>query len=286
VTTYEGKNVILYLKKDINIRRLLAAKQIFIIGCLSLLSFNVSAYLAADTAQSSAAATVIKKVNLSSPQNRPLGTVVKYVRTVMLIDNQKSQGTQIKQRYEGVFTNNELHTGLGSKAYIKMVDGSKILLRQNSKLRISNEDSVNVEKGKVMFSVAKRKKNQNSFKVATRVALLGIKGTQFIVEAGDDEQSYKVYLKEGAIVVYPNEKQFKLYQDEQEQDFSDYANTQKNEFETMKVQQQQEFSEYVKEITMTKNKGLSFNGNEVKEVDIPEEVQVWFDEFDDPNIGW
>jgi hypothetical protein len=37
---------------------------------------------------------------------------------------------------------------------------------------------------------------------------------------------------------------------------------------------------------MKKNKGLSFSGNEVKEVDMPEEVKAWFDEFDDPDIGW
>jgi hypothetical protein len=276
----------LYLKKGINRRRFLAANRMFIIGFMSLLPFNVSAGQDATAEKSKAPATVIKKTSPPSAQNPPIGRVVKYIRTAMLIDNQKDKSTQIKRRGERLYTGNELHTGLKSKAYIKMKDGSKILLRQNSKLRVTNKRNVNVKKGKIMFSVAKRTRYQSPFQVATRVALLGIRGTQFVVEVGDEEESYNVYLKEGSIVVYPNKKQFKLYKDKQKQEFADHANTQINEFEKMKAQQQQEFAEYVEEITMTKNKGLSFSGNEVKEVEIPEEVKAWFDEFDDPDIGW
>jgi hypothetical protein len=275
-----------YLKKGINWRRFLAANRLFIIGCMSLLPFNVLAGLDTTVEQSAAPLKQIKKASPPSAQNITIGRVVKYIRSAVIIDKQKDQSIQIKRRGERLFTGNELHTGLESKAYIKMVDGSKILLRQNSKLRVTDKRNVNVRKGKIMFSVAKRKKHQSPFHVATRVALLGIRGTQFVVEAGDDEESYNVYLKEGSVVVYPNKKQFKLYKDKQKQEFSDYLNTQKNEFETMKAQRQQEFAEYVEEITMKKNKGLSFSGNEVKEVDMPEEVKAWFDEFDDPDIGW
>ena len=263
------------MKKIINRRRLLLVNLLLTLGCMSLLSFSASAEV-----------TLIKKASPPSAQNASIGRVVKYIRTAVLIDKPEGQGVQIKHRGERLFSGNELHTGSKSKAYIKMGDGSKILLRQHSKLRVINKHNVKVRRGKVMFSVAKRKKHQSPFQVATRVALLGIRGTQFVVEAGDDEKTYNVYLKEGSIVAYPNKKQFKLHKDKEKQEFADYVNAQKSEFEKMNAQQQQEFSEYVEEITMKKNKGLSFTGNDVKEVEIPEEVKAWFNEFDDPDIGW
>jgi hypothetical protein len=245
-----------------------------------MLLFPFSSFVDADVAAS--------KSKTSPPpiQERTIGRIVKTIRSAVLIDKQKDQSIQVKRRGERLFSGNELHTGLNSKAYIKMGDGSKILLRPNSKLRLKDNRNVNVDRGRIMFSVAKRTRQQNPFLVATRVALLGIRGTQFVVEAGEDDESFNVYLKEGDIVAYPQNEQFKLYKEKQKQDFADYLDNQANAFEAMKEEQQQKFAEYVQEIDMKQNKGLSFSGNEVKEVEIPDDVKAWFDEFDDPDIGW
>jgi hypothetical protein len=267
-----------YFKKSINWHGFLAAHRLLIICCISILPINVLAESGTSAENSNTSS--------SSANDRTIGRVVKTIRTAVLIDKQNDQSIQVKRRGERLFSGNELHTGLNSKAYIKMGDGSKILLRPNSKLRLTDRRKVNVDRGRIMFSVAKRSKTQNPFMVATRVALLGIRGTQFVVEAGEDDESFNVYLKEGSIVAYPQNEQFKLYKEKQKQDFSDYVNNQADAFEKMKAQRQQEFAEYVEEINMKKNKGLSFSGNDVKEVEIPEEVKAWFDEFDDPDIGW
>lgn len=268
-----------HLKKSINHRRFLVANRLLIICCILLLPFNL-------LAEEASSADKSKTSPPPSAQDRTIGRVVKTIRSAVLIDKQKDQSIQVKRRGERLFSGNELHTGSNSKAYIKMSDGSKILLRPKSKLRLTDRRKVNVDRGRIMFSVAKRRKQQNPFMVATRVALLGIRGTQFVVEAGEDDESFNVYLKEGSIVAYPQNEQFKLYKEKQKQDFADYVNNQADAFEKMKAQRQQEFAEYVEEIAMKKNKGLSFSGNDVKEVEIPEEVKAWFDEFDDPDIGW
>lgn len=275
-----------YCQKDTNFQWFLAIRKLIIIGVTLLIPFNLMAENDVTDTSNKVASTSTSTGASAESQNRTIGRVVKFVRNAVLVDKTNEQSVRIKRRGERFFAGNELHTGSNSKAYIKMADGSKILLRQNSKLRMSNRRNVAVDRGKIMFSVAKRNPRQRPFQVATRIAMLGIRGTQFVVEAGENDQDFNVYLKEGDITVYPVEKQFKLYKEKQEQDFADFLNAQRSEFEAMKDERAKQFAEYVEEITMNKNKGLSFSGNEVKEVEIPDEVKAWFDEFDDPDIDW
>lgn len=220
---------------------------------------------------------------------KPVAVVVKYIEEAVLFESEKDKGRYITRKGESLSSGNELRTGKASKAYIKMSDGSKILLRENTNLHMKDYNEVGVKRGKALFSVSKRKKGRDIFRVATRVVMLGIRGTQFLVESAEDDSDapvYHVYLNNGAIVASPLGESFKYYHKKEMDDFAEYSKSVQAEFDEYKKNEQQEFLEYVTEIAMKENSGLSIQGNEVREISIPDYAREWFDEFEDESIGW
>lgn len=220
--------------------------------------------------------------SMASNASRPSGAVVKYTGNVILFEESGDKPSQLRDKRHWLFEDNRLQSKQASKAYVKLRDGSKLLMRDESSVHLVDGRQIRVLNGKVLFAVAKRKPNQKPFQVATRVAMLGIRGTRFVVESGAQEDQFKVYLKDGDISVYPTEKQFKLFRQGDKQAFEEFKAKGKTEFDTYKKQHQQEFFEYILEYQMKPNKGISIDGDELSEVDMPAEIDALFSELDDP----
>ena len=218
----------------------------------------------------------------STNTNRPSGAVVKYQGDVVLFEKTSDQPSQLRNKRHWLFEDNRLQSKEASKAYVKLRDGSRLLMRNESSVHIVDGRQIQVLDGKVLFAVAKRQPKQKPFRVATRVAMLGIRGTRFLVESGENDDQFNVYLKDGDISVYPIEKQFKLFKEGQKQAFDEFVAKSRAEFAEYKKQHMEEFFEYVKEYQMKPNKGIAINGNELSEVDMPPEVDALFSELDDP----
>ena len=219
---------------------------------------------------------------LAAESNRPSGAVVKYQGDVILFDEAKEEPSQLRDQRHWLFDDNRLESKQASKAYVKLSGGSKLLMRDQSAVHIVDGRQIRVLDGKVLFAIAKRKPEQKAFQVATRVAMLGIRGTRFLVESGEENDQFNVYLKDGDISVYPIEQQFKLFREGNKQAFDEFAAKSKADFKTFKEQHQQEFFEYVKEYQMKPNQGIAINGNELSEVAMPEAIEALFSELDDP----
>ena len=218
----------------------------------------------------------------ANADDSPRGAIVKYLGDVALTNELEAQVKQFNQKNRWIFDDNRLDCGLKSKAYVKMTDGSRLLLRDQSSVLVKDSRQIRVLKGKVLFSIAKRKPSQEPFQVATRVAKLGIRGTRFVVETGEKNDQFNIYLKEGEVSLTPEGEQFKLYRDRQHQEFKAFVDSEQQAFEDYKSKQQEAFVKFVREYEMRPNSGIAINGDELREVDIPPEVDALFTELDDP----
>jgi hypothetical protein len=152
-----------------------------------------------------------------------------------------------------------------SIAFLKFIDDSKIVLEENSILYVRDITNLNVKKGKVVFEIQKQG-NKEGVKIATKTAIIGVKGTKFLLSVNNDE--INVVLKEGEISVKAVKGDFKRYVKKEEEDFDKFVKDTKESYEDYKKKMQEEFVEFVKEFTMKDEMAVTIKGNEVKNIDV------------------
>ncbi len=101
-------------------------------------------------------------------------------------------------------TADKIRTGKRSVARVKLGDGSKVLLLQNSQAEIeklsSVQKTIKLLRGRVRAIVAKIK-GGNNFHINTPVGVASVRGTDFEVEVSEDGQSMLVEVNEGQVGV-------------------------------------------------------------------------------------
>lgn len=167
-----------------------------------------------------------------------------------------------------------LRTFKNSNAYIKFIDNSKIVITENSIMLIKDIKTVNLKNGKVVFEIQKQG-DKEGVKVATKSAIIGVKGTKFLVSVNKDE--IDIILKEGSISVKATKGEFKRYLKDIEEDFSNFVEDTKKDYEEYKRKMEEEFVEFVKEFTLEGNTGISIKKNEVKNIKNIEEFDEYFE---------
>lgn len=130
----------------------------------------------------------------SSKPHREQGTITLDKGVLRIHRNKYSQLYEEKGKVLSVFENDKIETGLASQARIVFAaDNSKIKLFSYSHFLIKKidpkETSVHLSAGKGQFSVIKRKKRGQRFRIRTTNAMVAVKGTEFIVGAEGEETS-------------------------------------------------------------------------------------------------
>lgn len=135
-----------------------------------------------------------------------------YVKGVIKIKQGKKQANATKgQRF---LNKSIIQSGKGALAVISLIDGSKIKLSENSKIIISiapkRPTQVGIFKGSSFFNVLKSKViSKDKFIVKTKNAALGVRGTQFFVSYGkeDNNKSSDAWMcvNEGLVRVTPKD---------------------------------------------------------------------------------
>lgn len=101
-------------------------------------------------------------------------------------------------------SSDQIKTGTRSVARVKLGDGSKVLLLQNSQAEMENLSSVQktikLLRGRVRAIVAKIK-GGNNFQIKTPVGVASVRGTDFEVEVSDDGQQMSIDVREGHVGV-------------------------------------------------------------------------------------
>ena len=169
---------------------------------------------------------------------------------------------------------------------IKLNDNSILLLDELSTLHFSSLYEATQDKGKVLYKITSRDA-KNSLKIKTPFAIIGIKGTTFIVNA---TQTQSVMLKEGLIGVVSINEEFELYRKRIDDEFNSFKaegdvamQQQLNDFEKFKKMQEGALYEaptITKEFDLKAGNTVSFDGRKVKEQAFTQAVENEFSHFE------
>jgi FecR-like protein len=83
-----------------------------------------------------------------------------------------------------IYNLDQIHTGKNTFATVKLTSKDDIELYPRSVLKISMDD-IRMPLGKALFKIKKRKKTRKRLMIRTTNAIIGIKGTEFIVDTSE-----------------------------------------------------------------------------------------------------
>ncbi len=194
-----------------------------------------------------------------------LGEVVKVKGIVKVKHKDSIKKTKVKKGYK-IQTGDIISTYSKAFAVIKLKDGSDIVLDEKSILSFEDKNKLAQNSGKIFYKITKRDR-KNGLKIKTEFAIIGIKGTTFIIK--DDNTSKQVALKEGLIGIESIKEEFKLYRKKVLEEYEEYKNKQLSEFEKYKAEANKQIAIMTKEFELESGSSVSFGeDNEAKEGDI------------------
>lgn len=190
-----------------------------------------------------------------------IGNVEKVVGSVKV----KSEGSFKKSKIGSGHQLKEgdlVSTSKSGSAVINLTDGSSVVLSASSSIHFPALSSAEQVEGKIYYKITSRDA-KNALKVKTPFAIIGIKGTTFVINS--DEGKEGVALKEGLIGVQSLKEEFALYRKEVLAQYNAYVSEQMSEFEKYKNGGKKPEPEMTKQFDLKAGNVISFNGNEVKE---------------------
>jgi len=195
----------------------------------------------------------------------------------------------VKIKSEGSFKKSKVVVGLEVKEgdlittskkaslLIKLTDGSVVVVDSSSSIHFQKDNLIAQDGGKIFYKITSRSA-KNSLKVKTPFAIIGIKGTQFVVNA---TKNASVSLKEGLIGVASIKEEFNLYRKKVQEEFNNYVAKQQSDFQKYKNAQNQYAQVVVtKEFDLKAGNRISFNGNRVNEDAWSKEDDAEFEHFE------
>ena len=208
------------------------------------------------------------------------GKVTKTKGKVYYHENRSVRSKRLKKDTQDLFVHDMLRTKKKSQAFLTLVDGSKLVLDENAVIHFNGVKRITAEKGIVLFDI-KKQGQLKGLQIATKTAVIGIKGTRFMIDASND--SLKLYMKEGLVNVEAKDGGTFKHVLKQKQSYKDYLKDMFTSFSEYKQKQEEEFVEFVKSIDVPANKAISINGDKLEDIKIPDYVEKQFkllDEFD------
>ncbi len=205
----------------------------------------------------------------------PLAKIAKIEGSVKVLKSGEIKKTDASVNQE-IFEGDMVITASGAMASIIFIDKSKIVLDEKTKLKVEGFDKLAQEGGKVYYSIKKR--GAKGLKVATNFAVIGVKGTKFMIT--DDDKNRQVSLKEGLVGVQSLKAEFELHRKKEMDEYEAYKREMMGEYEEYKKELEKEFVEFVKEFDLQPNKTVSFDGNKVSEEASLEEIAKEFSRFE------
>lgn len=153
-----------------------------------------------------------------------------------------------------------LITSKDAFAKIRMKDNSLIILDKNSIIHFLSLSEIKQESGKIYYHITS-KKVKNSLHVKTNFAIIGIKGTVFIVKA---DRNKEILLQKGLVGISSIKEEFKLYKKRVNKEFNRFKASQNNEFERYK-NSHYEKARMTKSFDLHNRNKVQFDGDQVRE---------------------
>lgn len=163
-----------------------------------------------------------------------------------------------------------------SALVLELVDKSIVALGENASVHFCMNNQMNQANGKVYYKIVSRDA-KNALAIKTPFAIMGIKGTTFIIDGSEDGS---LTLKEGLIGVTSLKEEFKLYRKKIQEEFEAYTAKQNKEFESFKQENDGYTLSIVKEFDIKTGNIISFSSNSVKEDKLSKDDDKEFDYFE------
>lgn len=205
-----------------------------------------------------------------------IGSVEKVEGSVKVKSEGSIKKSDVAAGYE--MKNGDLiSTSKGSSAILKLLDGSNVVLEESSTIFFDSAVNAEQKEGKIFYKITSRDA-KNALKVTTPFAIIGIKGTTFIINA--DENNSNVKLKEGLIGVASIKEEFELYRKQVEEEFNKFMKEQQAGFEEYKKAQFEGVAEMTKEFDLQAGNTITFAGQKVQESGWSEKDDAEFKHFE------
>lgn len=167
-------------------------------------------------------------------------------------------------------------TSKEANAIVKLQDGSTLILDESSTLHFTSEALAQQEDGKIYYNITSRDA-KNALKVKTPFAIIGIKGTSFIVDANETSS---VKLKEGLVGIQSLKEEFELYRKQVEAEYNKYLSEQEAEYQKFLAEQNKGAALITKEFDLQEKNTITFDGQKVSESAWTKEDDAEFERFE------
>lgn len=206
-------------------------------------------------------------------------SVVGYVKDAIGDVKIKRENSLKKSKVESGLEINSgdlITTANNSAAVLNLLDGSVLALDGSSSLYFGNASSLNQKEGRIYYKITSRDA-ANSIKVKTPFAIIGIKGTTFLVNATEDAS---VKLKEGLIGIRSIQEEFELYRKAIQDEFNDFVAKEESSFEKFKQEQNRGAAQLTEEFDLEAGNSVSFFKNIVSEKSFTQDDDAEFSYFE------
>ncbi|MBU0673526.1 MAG: FecR family protein [Proteobacteria bacterium] len=219
----------------------------------------------------------------SCPAAEEAGEVVRLDGTAILYVTGTVRGRKVSagDRFK---VGETIRTKKDSLVYCRFVDGSKAVLKPDSSLAVIAVKHGNVDQGTVLFEI-KKQGEAKGLMITSKTVTMGVKGTRFGVIS--EEEEVAIYLKEGFLEIgslkgefkkhYQSlEDEFRQQQEKMRQDFKSATEKMADDYDRTTKEMKSGNYELVKSFTLEGGQAVMIAGNEVRDQDIPPEMEEDF----------
>ena len=210
----------------------------------------------------------------SSSTKTSLGIIVQIEGKAKLLPKESIKKHKAKVG-EALYSGDKLISYKNAKIILKLSDTSNIILNESSEITMISDTSLEQNNGEIYYKIKKRTKSRG-LKVKTPFSIIGIKGTEFIVNTDNDGQ---IALNEGLVAIESLRADFELHKKKIMDEFEAYKLKQDKAFAKYKNPNGEEVISYVKTFDLEASHVLNFG--DASHCDIECESYVTDDMFDE-----
>lgn len=219
------------------------------------------------------------------------GEVSKFEGKVLLYRDGGVRGDTLEQAGAEIAVGDAIATKRDAAAFIRFIDGNRIIVRENSTLNIKAVQQAALGSGTVLFDIRKRGEVKG-FEVTSATVTMGVRGTRFAVR--EREGKLEVCVKEGKVEVAPIQGTFRKHRatESLEEGAKTMQDDLKKQFDSARSQMQAQFEESkrllaagdfeaVERIDLEAGSGITIEGSDAWVSGLPDWADKELTLFDD-----
>lgn len=208
------------------------------------------------------------------------GKIVQFKRDVTVVRTDSGSSEKVNRNDITIFVGDSIKTGERSKVYIILEDTSRLIVNEKTTFKAEKIHQVRVNKGSALFKIARkvRKITRRQFRVKTPTAIIGVKGTQYMVQL--DERGTNVFVKSGRVSAESPTGGLIKYYNTMENEFHTAIKEAEKEYSDFKKQAEEEYAEMVKSLDIKAGQAITISSRYAKPIVFSISVKEQFNELD------